>query len=284
VRQSIFITLAAAVFSIGTASADIVYLVNGGVLEGRVRYEDGRIVIEQPTGKVYLDSSKVDRIEKSKTEMDVFEERLADLKKKDAPAADEYTQLARYAMEHGMKARGEQMYKKALTVDSENAAARIALGYVKFQDRWMTPDEANIARGLVKHNDAWVTPEAKADLMKAEVNADAQRARASAEEAKAEQERLRLQRVDKELQLIEADRERLRDDSYYYHNVAPVVLPSGPGTPGTPAQAAPAPVAAPRNPTPPPNNLGGVINPVEVQTPDGTVRLDPSGALIIKKK
>ena len=274
-----WIALMALCLIAGSASADTVYLVNGGMLEGRVTVEDGRIVVEQPTGKVYLDSSKVDRIEKSRTDMDTYDERLAALKKKDAPAAEEYAQLGVFAGEHGMNTRGEAAYKKALAIDPENATARLALGYVKFQDRWMTADDANVARGLVKHNGAWVTPEAKADLMKAESDADAQRARADAEAARAEQERLRLERVEKELRLIDAQRDQTPD--YYRYNAPVVVIPTGPGTPGQPAAPSPAPAAAPRNFAPLPQTAGGVINPVVTNTPDGTVRLDPSGALIV---
>lgn len=284
-RHSLIPTLAlgalAGLAGMGTAAADIVYLVNGGVLEGRVHYENGRVVVEQATGKVYLETSKVDHVEKTKTEMDVYDERLAALKANDAATGEEYAQLARYANEHGMKARGDAMNKKALAIDPENATARVALGYVKFQDRWMTPDDANVARGLVKQDGVWMTPEAKADLLKAEANADAQRERAKAEDAKAEQERLKLERLDRELQLVDAERQR---DYYYRFNAPVVILPTGPGTSGVPSTGSPAPKAAPQNMTPPPNNLGGAINPVEVDTPDGTVRLDPSGALIVKKK
>ncbi len=271
----------ATVVATGTAYADTVYLINGGMLEGRVQYENGRVVVEQPTGKVYIDSAKVDHVEKSKTEMDVYDERLATLKAKDAATAEDYAQLARYAVEHGMKARSEAMNKRALALDPENETARVALGYVRFQDHWMTPDDANVARGLVKHEGIWITPEAKTDLLRAQANADAQRERAKAEDAKAEQERLKNERLDKELQLIDAQRER----DYYYRNNPPiVVLPTGPGTVGVPSTGSPAPKAAPQNPTPPPNTFGGVFNPVELDTPDGTVRLDPSGALIVKKK
>jgi hypothetical protein len=277
-RQFHLIVAAALAIVAGSASADIVYLVNGGMLEGRVTMEDGRIVIEQPTGKVYLNSSKVDHIEKSRTDMDVYDERFAGLKKNDATTGEDYAQLGIFATEHGMKARAETAYKKAIAVDPDNATARVALGYVKFQDHWMTADDANIARGLVKHNGAWVTPEAKADLMKAESDADAQRSRADAEAAKAEQERLRLERVEKELRLIDAQRDQVPD--YWRYNAPVVVIPSGPGTPGKPAAPSPAPQAAPRNTAPPPQTSGGVINPVEITTPEGTTRLDPSGALI----
>ena len=46
-RYSSILTVALAVLALtqmGPASADIVYLINGGVLEGRVQYENGRIV------------------------------------------------------------------------------------------------------------------------------------------------------------------------------------------------------------------------------------------------
>jgi hypothetical protein len=96
-RQFHLILAASIAIIAGSASADIVYLANGGMLEGRVTMEDGRIVVEQPTGKVYLDSSKVDRIEKSKTDLVVFDERLAKLKKLYAPTGEFYAQLGIFA-------------------------------------------------------------------------------------------------------------------------------------------------------------------------------------------
>ena len=260
------------------AHADSVFLINGGVLEGRVSYEDGRVVVEQATGKVYLDKSKIDHIEKSKTDLDGYDERLALVRAKgDQATADDWASLGQYATDHGMRERGENNFRKAIAIDSNNSAARLALGYVKFQDRWMTPDDANVARGMVKHNGVWITQEAQTDLLKAEGLAKVAKANADAEDAKAEVERLKLERLDKELQAIQSEREYgPRYNNPYIQN--PLPLPTGPGTPGVPSTPASAPSKA-SAPLPVTS-----IGPMESDTPDTTVRLGPGGSLIVTPK
>jgi hypothetical protein len=260
-----------------SSHADIVYLTNGGVLEGKVTYEGNRIVIEQANGRITLPADKVDHVEKKETDVETFDKKLAELNgKKDVAAAD-FVSLAQFASEHNMRTRAELAYQKAIAIDTDNEAARQALGFVKFQGRWMSSDDANTARGLVKHNGAWVTPEALQDLLRAEVEADIQRARADLARAKAVLEQVKSDRLDKELELIEVERDRLRD----YRSDVLTYLPSNYGPYNYKYGPAPAPVAAPQTKAPPPTTS---IGSVQVDTPDGTVQLGPGGSLIVHHK
>src|SRR4051812_34053388 len=82
-----------------TSRADIVYLTNGGVLEGKVTYEGNRIVIEQANGRITLAADKVDHVEKKETDVETFDKKLAGLNgKKDVAAAD-FVSLAQFASE-----------------------------------------------------------------------------------------------------------------------------------------------------------------------------------------
>ena len=113
-----------------TLSADTVHLTNGGTLEGRVRYENGKIILEQPNGMVILDPSRVEFVEKSKTVLDEYDERAAALKAAAQPSADDYVALARFAADRNLKLQAEASYKKALALDAGHAGARIALGFL----------------------------------------------------------------------------------------------------------------------------------------------------------
>lgn len=188
----------------GAVNADTVTLVNGNTLEGRVRYENGKIVVEMAGGTVVLDKSKVAEVEEKRTAIHEYHDKFAALKaKKDDATAAEYAALAQFAEDNGLKRFVTDHYRKALSLDPNNEAARKGLGYIKQDGVWMTADEAARARGLVQHNGQWVTPEAKADIEKL-------RAAADLEKAKAETERLKLERLDRELDAAEAARERDR--------------------------------------------------------------------------
>ena len=174
------------------ARADTIYLTNGGVLEGSVHYEDGKVYIEVANGMVILDESKVDRVEKKKTELDEFDQRIAALKDKTTATAVEYAALGAFAADNGLSSRATDAYKKALSLDPDNAAARAALNYVNVHGAWMTPDEAARANGLVKYNGGWVTLEQRGDLERLHAQAEASRAeqdRMEAESGRTDTER-----------------------------------------------------------------------------------------------
>ena len=200
--------------------ADTVYLTNGNTLEGRVRYEGGKIIVEQASGEITLDKSKVDYVEQKKTAMDDFDDRFKALAAKDGVKADDFVALGEFAADAKMTRASERAYRKALELDPNNTAGRQALGYVKFQGQWMKPEDANRARGLVQFEGDWVTPEAKADLLRLRAQADVAAIRA-------ETERLKAERLERAMELVEAQAER---DAYYprtysYYN-GPLIIPS----------------------------------------------------------
>ena len=89
------------------ATADIIILVNGGVLEGKVRYEGDKVIIEQEAGRITLSADSVDHIEKKDTNIDLFEKKLAEAsQKKDATASD-YVAVTQFAAERGLQSRAQ---------------------------------------------------------------------------------------------------------------------------------------------------------------------------------
>jgi len=196
-KRNLSIILAALALSAGIAHADIVYLLNGGTLEGKVTKKDGKVYIERHDGLVVISADQVDYIEAKKTDFELYLERFKELKLDAEGAGQKYADLGQWAAERNFKTQAEVCYRKAIEADPNQDAARAALGYVKYDGRWMPFDEAQKARGFVKHKDAWVTPEAKSDLEKLE-------AATALEKAKAESERLRLARAEAELQAAHA--------------------------------------------------------------------------------
>ena len=212
-----------AVVLTGSCHADLIYLVNGGVLEGNARREGDKVVVQTPAGRITLAARKVDHIVKQPTVLDEYTKRFKGISDADAGAAGKLAELGTWCTAKGLKNQARTCFARALELDRDNATAREALGYRKYDGRWMKPDEVRQAQGLVKYKDAWVTPEAKADLMKIE-------AEAALEKARAEKERLKMARLEAEreearrrAQAEEAAR-RMLHDAYYNRFYQPVYI------------------------------------------------------------
>lgn len=84
-----------------------------------------------------------------------------------SPTAAAWAELARWAQGWSLKRQARACYGRALAYDGDLTEARLALGYVKLDGRWLTPEEAaeavadaNRRKGLVLHDGQWMTPEA----------------------------------------------------------------------------------------------------------------------------
>ena len=173
-----------------------------------------------------------------------------------------------------MESQAGECFLKAINLDPTNEVAHLGLGHVKFDGKWMQPEEANKAKGLVKHDDAWVTQEAKQDLVKINAQKELQEktmelerlkielARAEAEKAQAEADRARAQN----------ENERVRRNSYivvdpYFQGYAPAppvrVTPNPPVTYSKDANGNTQ------------KYIGGSV-PNTIYTPNGPVTVPPS--------
>lgn len=242
--------------SAASVFADTVYLTNGASVEGRARYEGGKVIVEQMAGDVIFDESRVEMVDKKRTVLDDYDDKLKALNANANTTANDFIALAHFAEENGIKRHIEASYRRAIAKDPQNAEGRLALGYVKHEGVWMLPEKANVAKGLVQHKGAWMTPEAKADLMRLE-------AATEAANAQAEVERLKLARTERQLEAIEAERDmRLERDARRDYNDGYIVAggsywyrpgygrPNRPDRPGKPTKP-----AQPEQPRP---QIGGV--------------------------
>jgi hypothetical protein len=143
------LTLAAA-----SARDDDVLLANGNKLEGKARRDGEFVVIETTTGTMRLDAKDVKSITVAPTKEDVYREQLAKAAPKDAAG---HIAMADWARDHGMPAFETKHLKAAIDSDPDHAAARARLGFIRYEDRWVTDDEYHLARGFVRVGGEWVS-------------------------------------------------------------------------------------------------------------------------------
>jgi hypothetical protein len=92
-------------------------------------------------------------ITEGRTVWDDYEEKLKAADLKDAKAQLE---LGDWCKGKGLAAEGRRHWKKAIEIDPDQADARARLGYIRYEDRWLTNDEYYKARGFVKVGGEWI--------------------------------------------------------------------------------------------------------------------------------
>jgi len=205
-------------FLAAAARADVVHFKTGGWLEGKVSSEDGdRMVIETRHGRITVSRSQVLRVERRKTVVETYEEKLASIPEKDVPGR---LALARWCQQHKLGVRRRQLLGQVLALDKNNAEARGLLGYVRHEGKWLTVEERNRALGLVKFEGRWLKPQAIADIKIARERAnkaelERRRSELEVELKRAELEKLRAERrrLDAQSAVVTAEKERLESEA-----------------------------------------------------------------------
>lgn len=142
----------------GIAGADEVTLRNGSKIEGAVREDGDKIIIDVGPGTVTVERSDVKSIQRPDERIQEFDRRVGSLKPDDA---DGYYQTYLWARrEPGMRTRAEGLLRKALDADPNHEPSRRALGFVNYKGTWLTQDEYKAALGLVRFQGQWMTVDA----------------------------------------------------------------------------------------------------------------------------
>ena len=144
------LTLAAAAAS----RADDVVLANGNTLEGKARRDGDAVVVETSTGTIRLYAKDVKSITPGPTKEDAYREQLAKAAPKDAAG---HLAMADWARDHGLPSFERQHLKAVVGLEPDHAAARARLGFVRYEDRWLTDEEYHLARGFVRVGGEWVS-------------------------------------------------------------------------------------------------------------------------------
>jgi hypothetical protein len=234
-RRSVHIVLAIAglSFSIG-ARADIVILTNDKVLEGKVTDDGETVTVEMSRGTVKVAKSKVKSIVQKDTPQDEYNRRVEDLVKNEkagkldrAADAQGWFELAQWAGKNDLTKARREALQRVLEIDPDHAGAREALGFVWYDNRWMTQTERYQAMGLVHVDGKWLPPEALKDVAKVR------------DEQRATQEREEQLRADTALK--EAQARKLEAETNLLEAQAHAQAPIEPAPPAI----QPLPVAAP---------------------------------------
>jgi hypothetical protein len=154
-RRTVVAVLAAA-FAAAPAAADEVFLRGGGHVTGVIveRTKDA-VVLETAPGRVTLPVRRIERIVESRSALEVFRERAADLAPGDV---DGWAALARWAAERDLLTQAREAWQAVLAVNPSHPEANAALGRVALDGAWMAEADAYRARGYVEFEGRWVTP------------------------------------------------------------------------------------------------------------------------------
>lgn len=149
-----FVSSAAVVLLLaGGALADEVLLVNGGRLSGKTRRDGDDVVVTTPHGESRLKAADVKSITLGRTVWDEYADKSKAADAKDAAAQ---VALGDWCRENGLGGEAQKHWKAALAIDADQKDARARLGFIRYDDRWLTTDEYYRARGFVKQGDEWV--------------------------------------------------------------------------------------------------------------------------------
>jgi hypothetical protein len=143
-----------------SASADEVVLKNGSAFTGIVREEGDRVVVEMDFGTMTFKRIDVRSISRGNDPINEFETRL-----KTTTDVKGMLELAAWAREKGLGAKSTDLYRRILTIDSDQPDARKALGYEKVGGAWLAGDDLMMAKGFIKFRGRWYTRDMAERLM-----------------------------------------------------------------------------------------------------------------------
>src|SRR5262245_27897542 len=198
-----------------TASADELTLRNGSTFSGATREQVDRVTVETEYGTMTFKKIDVRSIVKSRNVVDEYDERLAR-----ASSTQDLLDLAAWATEKGMKARADDLHRRVIARDPDQADARRALGYERVDGVWLRDDDLYAARGFVKVDGRWLSKDVAASVLqqREQARAEAERVELEAKAAARQQEvdaaRLALERerLELERQALAQDRRRIDEE------------------------------------------------------------------------
>lgn len=158
------LSVAAVLALAAVAAADEVLLESGGKLVGRATRVGEDVVVKTPTGEFRVPASQVKSITPGRTVWDEYDDKV---KAADAKDAKSQLDLGDWCKQKGLTTESRRHWKKAIEIDPDQADARARLGFIRYEDRWLTNDEYYKARGFVKVGNEWI-PEDEARRRDAE--------------------------------------------------------------------------------------------------------------------
>jgi len=128
--------------------ADKLILTDGRTFTGTVAVEGEMVLITVPYGTLRFAKAQVERIELKDTPEQEFRKKLGEVPLDDPNAL---YGLARWADKNALKRQAQDLYALILKLDPNHAPTRLATGYVRVQQRWLTFDQAvQLTRGKLE--------------------------------------------------------------------------------------------------------------------------------------
>ena len=135
-------------------SADVIFLKNGGRLEGIVKDEGDKVHITLPYGTMVIPKTQIQEIVMSITALDQYRQKMALIDPKDP---ESIYRLAIWCKENRLSNQYRKALEQVLHLNPNHEEARKELGYERHEGRWITHDEAMAIKGYIKYKGEWIT-------------------------------------------------------------------------------------------------------------------------------
>lgn len=126
--------IAAALLGPWAVLADVVYLKDGGSLEGVVSEENGKIVVRSGSIKMVLEKDRILRIEAKKPPREEYQERLAKVPARDARA---HYNLGLWCLDKRLPSEARDCFVRVLVLDPNHQEAHRNLGHTQRDGQWV---------------------------------------------------------------------------------------------------------------------------------------------------
>jgi len=152
----------------GPAPAEVFLLDNGSRIEGQLLNPDEspreRFVILTAGGtRITLERAQVKRILRRRP----GEAEYASIRHQYPDTVEGQWRLSEWCREHGLANQRRVHLERILELAPDHPEARAALGYTRYEGRWLTRDELMQRWGMVRHGGSWRYPQ-EVELMRRE--------------------------------------------------------------------------------------------------------------------
>jgi hypothetical protein len=213
-RMRAGVTSAAALALAAAAPADEVVLKTGGRISGVVVERTAeRVVIETGPGLVALPMTRVERVVAAPSALAGYRERAARVAPTDALG---WAELARWAEDRELTTQARDAWQRVLELEPGHPQANAALGRVQVDGRWLASDDAYRAQGFVRYEDRWVTPVEHEALLRERAAEEAERHERNAAQARVREAEARAAEAEARAREAEAAAQQPSDEGIPY--------------------------------------------------------------------
>ncbi len=163
-------------FSLVFSFSDEIIKKNGDIHKGDIIHQDDtkvRLQITVGSGKAAIDIpvSEIKEIKKGKTEREKKEAEFESRFEKSGDNIETLIELAEWARLNRLATSRRKVFRKILKLNPEHKEARLELGYVKYEGKWVTLEEKMLAQGKVFFRGRWIDEKVRDDILRTEAEA-----------------------------------------------------------------------------------------------------------------